>query len=216
MLWLLPLKRYFQFSGRSGRAEYWQFVLFVMLAYLAAGILDFALFGFYGSPTFLWLAMFGLSVPLHSVTFRRLHDRDLSGWLVGTIWLLDGIYFVVDRARLTTRGSLIDAPLALINGVDVLLTLLLAVFLVVQACRPGEPGPNRYGMPPADAATSPPVEELFARATNATRGFPAPPIDPLGQLERLAKLHRDGILTDAEFAEQKASLLNRTGRTGEG
>jgi hypothetical protein len=31
--------------------------------------------------------------------------------------------------------------------------------------------------------------------------------DPLEQLERLAKLHEEGALTDEEFAAQKAKLL---------
>lgn len=31
--------------------------------------------------------------------------------------------------------------------------------------------------------------------------------DPLDRLEKLAKLHREGVLTDAEFAEQKAKIL---------
>jgi Short C-terminal domain len=31
--------------------------------------------------------------------------------------------------------------------------------------------------------------------------------DPIEQLERLAKLHEEGALTDEEFAAQKAKLL---------
>jgi hypothetical protein len=38
---------------------------------------------------------------------------------------------------------------------------------------------------------------------------PAPPAepDPMEQLEKLAKLHEEGVLTDEEFAAQKAKLL---------
>jgi hypothetical protein len=35
---------------------------------------------------------------------------------------------------------------------------------------------------------------------------PAEP-DPMEQLEKLAKLHEEGVLTDEEFAAQKAKLL---------
>jgi hypothetical protein len=35
----------------------------------------------------------------------------------------------------------------------------------------------------------------------------APAVDPLDRLEKLAKLHREGVLTDEEFAEQKKKLL---------
>lgn len=36
---------------------------------------------------------------------------------------------------------------------------------------------------------------------------PFGPADTVGQLERLAKLHADGALTDAEFAIEKAKLI---------
>jgi hypothetical protein len=37
---------------------------------------------------------------------------------------------------------------------------------------------------------------------------PAPPApDPIGQLKELGALHEQGILTDAEFAAQKAKIL---------
>ena len=40
---LMPLKRYFDFSGRSRRKEYWMFVLLYLVLYIGAGILDVAL-----------------------------------------------------------------------------------------------------------------------------------------------------------------------------
>lgn len=36
---------------------------------------------------------------------------------------------------------------------------------------------------------------------------PAPPTDPIEQLKELAALHESGVLTDEEFAAQKAKLL---------
>ncbi|MEU5884943.1 SHOCT domain-containing protein [Spirillospora sp. NPDC047279] len=36
---------------------------------------------------------------------------------------------------------------------------------------------------------------------------PAPPTDPIQRLQALAELKEKGILTDAEFAEQKARIL---------
>ena len=41
---------------------------------------------------------------------------------------------------------------------------------------------------------------------------PAPeqqPTDPIEQLERLAKLHADGMLTDEEFASKKTEIVRR-------
>jgi hypothetical protein len=37
---------------------------------------------------------------------------------------------------------------------------------------------------------------------------PPPEVDVIGQLEKLGELHAQGILTDEEFAGQKAKLLN--------
>jgi Short C-terminal domain len=36
---------------------------------------------------------------------------------------------------------------------------------------------------------------------------PAPPPDPIEQLKQLGELHKQGILTDEEFAAQKAKVL---------
>ncbi len=36
----------------------------------------------------------------------------------------------------------------------------------------------------------------------------APAVDPIAQLKELAELHTQGILTDDEFAAQKAKILN--------
>ena len=52
--------------------------------------------------------------------------------------------------------------------------------------------------PPAPAAAAP------APAPAAPAGMTE---DKMAQLERLAKLNADGILTDAEFADQKAKIL---------
>ena len=38
----------------------------------------------------------------------------------------------------------------------------------------------------------------------------APAVDPIEQLKTLADLHTQGVLTDEEFAVQKAKLLNQT------
>lgn len=197
MLWTQPLRRYFQFSGRASRAEYWQFIAVAVAAYLVAGVLDIGREGLDGTPSLALLVMLGLGVPAYAVTFRRLHDRGVSGWIVGLQWALNGVYFVVDRLRAGTRGSLIDAPFALINGIDILLTLALAIYIVVQLCRPGGGGANAYGAPPVDHVHRPP----------ATYAPSAP--DRVAELERLTKLHCGGVLSDAEYEHQKAAVLAR-------
>jgi len=53
--------------------------------------------------------------------------------------------------------------------------------------------------PPPPAATAPP----------AAAPPPAPAADPMEQLTKLAALKQQGLLTDEEFATQKAKLLDQ-------
>ena len=65
------LKKYADFSGRATRSEYWWFVLFFAVALLVGSFVDE-----YAMPA----ALLALLLPVTSVTTRRLHDTDHSGW----------------------------------------------------------------------------------------------------------------------------------------
>jgi hypothetical protein len=54
-------------------------------------------------------------------------------------------------------------------------------------------------------AYAPPPQPAYA-APPATA--PAAPPDPLAQLKELGELHAQGVLTDEEFAAEKAKILN--------
>jgi hypothetical protein len=57
------------------------------------------------------------------------------------------------------------------------------------------------------------VERLKAEFQQRAAGIPAPlaTSDPLERLETLAALHDRGVLTDAEFAAEKAKILGADG-----
>lgn len=84
MKWFLKcLSRYFDFSGRSRRKEYWMFVLFSLIFLVVPAMIDTAIghlplgkyFGFLsGIYAILML------IPGIAVTVRRLHDIGMSGW----------------------------------------------------------------------------------------------------------------------------------------
>lgn len=135
MEWMLmPYRRYFDFSGRSRRKEYWMFTL---LAAIVAVVL-FALMFSGGFPAqefdaetgvaatpgvMFWIGATGLGIfwlatiiPSIAVQVRRFHDQDRSGWMV----LLAFIPYV--------------------GGIIVL------VFMCLEGTR----GPNRYGPDPKD------------------------------------------------------------------
>ncbi|HLZ79190.1 MAG TPA: DUF805 domain-containing protein [Sphingomonas sp.] len=126
MEWMtLPLKRYAEFGGRSRRKEYWMFFLLMIILGVIAGTIDTVLgfgttsrsitgtgysFGWatHNGPVeiVLWLATL---IPSLSVTIRRLHDLDKSGWwllillvpLIGAIVLL--VFMCIEGTRGTNR-----------------------------------------------------------------------------------------------------------------
>ncbi|OJW68935.1 MAG: DUF805 domain-containing protein [Sphingomonadales bacterium 63-6] len=97
---LLPYRRYFEFSGRSRRLEYWMFTLFNVLVSFAIGLV----FGtsattstsfstaFYSEVTGtggILQNIFSLVslIPGIAVAIRRLHDQDRSGWLLLLVFI---------------------------------------------------------------------------------------------------------------------------------
>ena len=75
------LSKYFTFSGRALRSEYWFWNLFYILGAIPVSII--AGMGIEG-PYFIY--SLAIIIPTLSVTVRRLHDTDHSGW-----WALIGL-----------------------------------------------------------------------------------------------------------------------------
>lgn len=151
MQWmLLPFRRYFDFRGRSRRLEFWMFQLLnvtvavllivpaVLLADNEAGSrMDSNGPGFSASaeinadiadnPVSLALmllyAAYALAalIPSFAVTWRRFHDRDMSGW-----WY----------------------PGLIVLQIIPLLGFLASIALFVLLVLPGTNGPNRFGRNP--------------------------------------------------------------------
>lgn len=116
----VPLRRYFDFNGRSRRKEAWSFIAFTLIVYGLCLVPHFLLFedgdeGMHiASQIALGAAMLGFAIPHLALQVRREHDRGRSGWFVLLIFL-----------------PYIGALIALIN-------LLW----------PGQRGENRYGPDP--------------------------------------------------------------------
>ncbi|MFE2101789.1 MULTISPECIES: DUF805 domain-containing protein [unclassified Streptomyces] len=82
MSWFVEaLKKYAVFSGRARRKEYWLFMLFAWIIYVALAVAAAAAH----APYIVGLAVVFL-LPALGVTVRRLHDTGRSGW-----WILFGI-----------------------------------------------------------------------------------------------------------------------------
>ena len=107
------LRRFVSFRGQASRAEYWGFVLLMLILSVGIGVIEgllglSATFGAFGALTLPF--MLATLVPSLAVGARRLHDAGRSGWwmmialvpLVGAAVL---IVFLASRAnRITARS----------------------------------------------------------------------------------------------------------------
>lgn len=95
--------KYFTFSGRASRSEYWWWYLFSLLVTSAARAIDYALLPESASvvidPSFgellmqskcATIATIALFFPSLTVFVRRLHDSNHSGW-----WILFPLYNII-------------------------------------------------------------------------------------------------------------------------
>jgi uncharacterized membrane protein YhaH (DUF805 family) len=104
------LKKYAVFSGRSRRSEYWYFILFYFIIYIALAFVD-RVAGTFDPKSGIGLltAIFALAllIPSLSVSVRRLHDTDRSGWwlLIGFIPLIGAIVLIVFFAQDSGAGT---------------------------------------------------------------------------------------------------------------
>lgn len=153
---LMPYRRYFDFSGRSRRKEFWMFALFslivnfVLMAIMFGGGFNMSSYmaavNGTGDPSavtsafgpLFWVG-FGLSmlfalgsfIPNIALMVRRLHDRNMSGWFL----LLFFVLYMIP-----------------------LVNFLVLIGFIVLMCLEGTRGPNKYGPDPKDPAGA----EVFA------------------------------------------------------
>ncbi len=98
--YLIALKKYAVFSGRSRRKEYWYFYLFYILFIFVLSFID-VMIGTYDAVAEIGLIggvfiLFSL-IPLLATSVRRLHDTDRSGWwlLIALIPIIGAIVILV-------------------------------------------------------------------------------------------------------------------------
>jgi len=100
------LKKYAEFHGRSQRMEYWMFVLFNTLIFIALGIIEGST-GMTGMAPLSLLYSLAVFLPALAVSVRRLHDSDRSGWwvLIGLVPLFGLIVIIILMALDGTPGD---------------------------------------------------------------------------------------------------------------
>lgn len=137
-------QKYFTFSGRASRSEYWWAFLAMMIVgavlmgiAVGLGVASESGGSGFGTGVMIILAILGLAylaifIPTIAVAVRRLHDRNMSGW-----WYL---------------GFTVFGFIPYIGWVGSI------VFLVILALK-GTDGDNKYGSDPLKGAANP---EVFA------------------------------------------------------
>lgn len=142
------IRKYATFSGRARRKEYWMFLLANFLIAFALGFVS----GFLGlidargnSPLVSLYNLFTL-LPTLSVTARRLHDINRTGW-----WQCAGValipFFIVAMVPIV-GGDEVSGALLGVFVVTALLAAALGITLFVFYCTAGTVGPNKYGPDP--------------------------------------------------------------------
>ncbi|MEM9576457.1 MAG: DUF805 domain-containing protein [Pseudomonadota bacterium] len=152
-------RKYFTFSGRASRSEYWWFFLFCLLGGFIAGFAEAFINGVTGTndgPTLLSGA-FNLAtfIPSIAVGWRRMHDTGRSGlYLFYPLIALIGLSTFIGLSDLgVTLAS--DTPQTAFDGVFgailivALIVIVLSPFIVLWwLTRPSQPGQNQYGPNP--------------------------------------------------------------------
>jgi uncharacterized membrane protein YhaH (DUF805 family) len=95
---------YVNFRSRASRSEFWYWQLFLVVGGLVAELFDYGT-GFRSAPftTLFWLATL---IPSLTVSVRRLHDTDRSGWwlLLFFVPLIGAIVLIVWFCTIGTHG----------------------------------------------------------------------------------------------------------------
>lgn len=183
--------RMFNFSGRARRAEYWWFFVWQVLIGIAGSAAVgwqaalraqadpafaammrnpdaieaymISMLGTYALPLAVgYLLLF--VIPNLSLTIRRLHDTNRSGWnifmptLVGIAsGVVGGLLMGGAAAGGSAGGMMIGAVATIVPS------LIASIVFLVWLCLPGTNGPNRFGGDPISNRKAPePAHPAFA------------------------------------------------------
>lgn len=157
--------KYFRFSGRAGRPEYWWFFLFVLVGGLVFSLADSVLFGLdpeTGENRQVLAGLFQLAtaIPLLAAGWRRMHDAGYPGWylllpmlvsMATMFFLLSGVFAFGMMEQATNSPDALRGPAALLGmtGVMIASVVQIMLFLLILwwLIRPSQPGANQYGEP---------------------------------------------------------------------
>ena len=151
-------KKYFDFTGRARRSEYWWFVLFICLVRMVCSFIDSILIFAVDMKFMDAASCVLLFIPSMAVVFRRLHDIGRSGWWSGVSYILVAISIlsVLFMAGFDF-GVLMDneSMFRTLSGTQRMIALLpfigglvLCFVILVFSLLDSDKGENKYGPSP--------------------------------------------------------------------
>ncbi len=168
-------------------------------------------------PIFLGLVAAGAAVALAATlegdASRIAAVAAVAAWLLYALPRLARWWFtryIITNERIIVRSGILaragkEIPLEVINDVSfsqsILERLLRSGDLMLESA--GEQGQSRF----TDVPRPQEVQAVVYRLREDRIGRLSTGRTPVDQLEALARLHRDGVLTDQEFTEKKHKLL---------
>lgn len=149
------IKNYVNFSGRARRAEFWYYTLFVLLAMIAAMVVDTIIFG--QANVFYYLGAIFFLLPNLATYVRRLHDTNRSGknllWymIAYVAWIV--LLFVTGLQAVLiciASGNMdgIPSTFMAVLGIGGLVFFVWSIVMLVWLCTDGTKGENKYGPDP--------------------------------------------------------------------
>jgi uncharacterized membrane protein YhaH (DUF805 family) len=136
------IKKYFQFRGRGNRTEYIIFYTICLLLNIVCVMLIYA--GFTYIEYLYRFINLMLLIPTVSLTFRRLHDLNISG---GYYALLNCFFFIAIIYLMVKDGSIQKTvPMSSITTIFCYSTLVLQYSILIF--KKGTTTTNKYGEPP--------------------------------------------------------------------
>jgi len=161
------LSRFWKFSGRTGRAEFWWFFLTALIVFVVLILIDSALFEVdpvSRTRTCLFAPLFGLAslLPMLTAGWRRMHDAGKPGWflllplpvIIAILAFMMNILMGFPSLHApsafpeTSTGPHFVQWLMSITVAGAVL-LVLALLLLWWLTRPSGTSANKYGPPPA-------------------------------------------------------------------
>jgi uncharacterized membrane protein YhaH (DUF805 family) len=139
-------RKYIDFKGRASRSEFWWFNLFVIIVQLPVIYLEMS-YDFNGADSRIDLLSIVscvlyavLMIPIISVSVRRMHDLNRSGW-----WSIIGYLAAVLNIFNSESWALVNFMLYFSLAI---VCLVLAIVFLVWCSKRGTAGPNRFGPDP--------------------------------------------------------------------